>query len=74
MPAEALVNRIATDIRAFESDSQVRIFQGNVGDYEAFRRKELGTAADQPHRIRLQAAGRLSRVTSYRSGRGSSRH
>ena len=28
--------------------------QGNVADYEAFRHKELGTAADQPHRIRYK--------------------
>jgi hypothetical protein len=25
-----------------------------VSDYEAFRRKELGSAADQPHRIRYK--------------------
>jgi sulfate-transporting ATPase len=46
--------RIATHILAFEGDSQVRFFEGNVSDYEAFRRKELGTAADQPHRIRYK--------------------
>jgi energy-dependent translational throttle protein EttA len=48
------LDRIATHILAFEGDSQVRFFQGNVTDYEAFRRKELGTAADQPHRIRYK--------------------
>ncbi len=46
------LDRIATHILAFEGDSQVRFLQGNVTDYEAFRRKELGSAADQPHRIR----------------------
>jgi ATP-binding cassette ChvD family protein len=45
------LDRIATHILAFEGDSQVRFFQGNVSDYEEFRRKELGTAAEQPHRI-----------------------
>jgi sulfate-transporting ATPase len=35
-------------------DSQVRFFQCNVTDYEAFRHKELGTSADQPHRIRYK--------------------
>jgi hypothetical protein len=25
-----------------------------VSDYEAFRHKELGTAADQPHRIKYK--------------------
>ena len=48
------LDRIATHILAFEGDSQVRFFQGNVTDYEAFRHKELGTAADQPHRIRYK--------------------
>jgi ATP-binding cassette ChvD family protein len=45
------LDRIATHILAFEGDSQVRFFQGNVSDYEEFRRKEIGTAAEQPHRI-----------------------
>jgi ATPase subunit of ABC transporter with duplicated ATPase domains len=53
------LDRIATHILAFEGDSQVRFFQGNVSDYEAYRHKELGTAADQPHRIRYK---RLSRA------------
>jgi ATP-binding cassette ChvD family protein len=48
------LDRIATHILAFEGDSQVRFFQGNVSDYEEFRHKELGTAADQPHRIRFK--------------------
>jgi energy-dependent translational throttle protein EttA len=48
------LDRIATHILAFEGDSQVRFFDGNVSDYEAFRHKELGTAADQPHRIRYK--------------------
>src|SRR4051794_3796715 len=48
------LDRIATHILAFEGDSQVRFFQGNVTDYEAFRHKELGTSADQPHRIKYK--------------------
>ncbi len=48
------LDRLATHILAFEGDSQVRLFQGNVTDYEAFRHKELGTSADQPHRIRYK--------------------
>ncbi len=48
------LDRIATHILAFEGDSQVRFFEGNVTDYEAFRHKELGTAADQPHRLRFK--------------------
>ncbi len=48
------LDRIATHILAFEGDSQLRFFEGNVSDYEAFRHKELGTAADQPRRIRYK--------------------
>ena len=48
------LDRIATHVLAFEGDSQVRWFTGNVSDYEAYRHKELGTAADQPHRIRYK--------------------
>jgi energy-dependent translational throttle protein EttA len=48
------LDRIATHVLAFEGDSQVRFFEGNVSDYEAFRHKELGAAADQPHRIRYK--------------------
>jgi ATPase subunit of ABC transporter with duplicated ATPase domains len=48
------LDRIATHILAFEGDSQVRFFEGNLSDYEAFRHRELGTAADQPRRIRYK--------------------
>ncbi|RMF98738.1 MAG: energy-dependent translational throttle protein EttA [Gammaproteobacteria bacterium] len=49
------LDRIATHILAFEGDSQVTWFQGNYADYEADRRRRLGDAAEQPHRIRYQA-------------------
>ncbi|MCU0268647.1 MAG: energy-dependent translational throttle protein EttA [Acidimicrobiales bacterium] len=45
------LDRIATHILAFEGESQVRWFEGNFSEYEAFRHKELGAEADQPHRI-----------------------
>ncbi len=48
------LDRIATHILAFEGESQVRWFEGNVSDYEAFRKKELGSAAEQPHRIKYK--------------------
>jgi ATP-binding cassette ChvD family protein len=48
------LDRIATHVLAFEGDSQVRWFEGNFSDYEEWRHKELGTAADQPHRIRYK--------------------
>jgi sulfate-transporting ATPase len=48
------LDRIATHILAFEGDSQVEWFEGNYADYEADRRRRLGDAADQPHRIRYK--------------------
>jgi ATPase subunit of ABC transporter with duplicated ATPase domains len=48
------LDRIATHTLAFEGDSQVRWFEGNFSDYEAFRRKELGSAADQPTRLKYK--------------------
>ena len=48
------LDRITTHILAFEGDSQVRWFTGNVTEYETFRRRELGVAAEQPHRIRYK--------------------
>ncbi len=48
------LDRIATHVLAFEGDSVVRWFEGNFSEYEAFRHRELGTAADQPHRIRYK--------------------
>ena len=48
------LDRIATHILAFEGDSQERWFEGNFSEYEAWRRKELGAEADQPHRIKYK--------------------
>ncbi len=48
------LDRIATHILAFEGDSQVVWFEGNYQDYEADRHRRLGTAADQPHRIKYK--------------------
>ena len=52
------LDRIATHVLAFEGDSQVRWFEGNFTDYEAWRKKELGVAADQPHRIKYKPLSR----------------
>jgi ATPase subunit of ABC transporter with duplicated ATPase domains len=46
------LDRIATHILAFEGDSKVVWFEGNYSDYEKDRKARLGSAADQPHRIR----------------------
>ena len=48
------LDRIATHVLAFEGDSQVRWFEGNFSEYEEWRHKTLGTAADQPHRIKYK--------------------
>ncbi len=48
------LDRIATHVLAFEGDSQVRWFEGNFSEYEDFRHRELGAAADQPHRIKYK--------------------
>jgi ATP-binding cassette ChvD family protein len=48
------LDRIATHVLAFEGDSVVRWFEGNFTEYEEYRRRELGTAAEQPHRIRYK--------------------
>jgi sulfate-transporting ATPase len=48
------LDRIATHILAFEGESSVVWFEGNYSDYEQDRRRRLGAAADQPHRIRYR--------------------
>ena len=48
------LDRVATHILAFEGESQVVWFEGNYADYEADRRRRLGSAADLPHRIRYK--------------------
>jgi ATP-binding cassette ChvD family protein len=48
------LDRIATHILAFEGDSEVVWFEGNYADYEADRKRRLGTEADQPHRIKYR--------------------
>jgi sulfate-transporting ATPase len=48
------LDRIATHILAFEGDSQVVWFEGNYQDYDADRKRRLGAAAEQPHRIKYR--------------------
>ncbi len=52
------LDRICTHVLAFEGDSQVRWFEGNFSEYEAFRKKELGSDADTPHRIKYKPLAR----------------
>jgi ATP-binding cassette ChvD family protein len=52
------LDRVATHILAFEGDSEVVWFEGNYLDYEADRKRRLGAAADQPHRIKYKPLSR----------------
>jgi ATP-binding cassette ChvD family protein len=48
------LDRIATHILAFESDSQVVWFEGNYQEYVEDYRRRKGEDASQPHRIRYK--------------------
>jgi sulfate-transporting ATPase len=48
------LDRISTHILAFEGDSEVVWFEGNYQDYEVDRKRRLGAAADQPHRLKYR--------------------
>jgi ATP-binding cassette ChvD family protein len=52
------LDRIATHILAIEDEGKVEWFEGNCADYEAWRRKQLGSDADTPHRLRYRALTR----------------
>ncbi|MEX0906939.1 MAG: energy-dependent translational throttle protein EttA [Gemmatimonadota bacterium] len=48
------LDRIATHMLAFEGDSRVVWFEGNYQEYDADRHRRLGSAADQPHRVKYR--------------------
>ncbi len=48
------LDRMATHILAFEGDSHVEWFEGNFQDYEADKKRRLGEAAVEPHRIKFK--------------------
>ncbi|HEU0054693.1 MAG TPA: energy-dependent translational throttle protein EttA, partial [Longimicrobium sp.] len=48
------LDRIATHILAFESDSRVVWFEGNYREYELDRKRRLGAEAEVPHRIKYR--------------------
>src|SRR3990167_3859696 len=48
------LDRIATHIMAFEGDSDVVYFEGNYREYEADRRRRLGSAAEIPQRVKYR--------------------
>ncbi|KPK26646.1 MAG: ABC transporter ATP-binding protein [Desulfobacterales bacterium SG8_35_2] len=53
------LDRIATHILAFEGNSKVVWFEGNYSEYEADRKRRLGAAAEQPHRIKYRQLTRI---------------
>ena len=46
------LDRIATHILSYEDEAKVVFFEGNYTEFEADRKKRLGEAAAQPHRVR----------------------
>jgi len=48
------LDRVATHILAFEGESSVFWSEGNFSDYEENKRKRLGDAAVEPHRIKYR--------------------
>jgi len=53
------LDRTATHILAFEGESTIVWFEGNYSEYEADRKRRLGGAADQPHRIKYRQLTRV---------------
>jgi energy-dependent translational throttle protein EttA len=53
------LDRISTHILAFEGNSEVVWFEGNYSEYEKDRKARLGSAADQPHRIKYRQLTRV---------------
>jgi ATP-binding cassette ChvD family protein len=52
------LDRVATHMLAFEGDSHAEWFEGNYQDYEADKKRRLGIAAEQPHRIKYKRFAR----------------
>ncbi len=52
------LDRLATHILAFEGDSHVEWFEGNFEAYEEDKRRRLGAAATEPHRIKYRPLAR----------------
>jgi sulfate-transporting ATPase len=52
------LDRVATHILAFEEDGGLRFIYGNYSEYREDLHKRLGTAADQPHRLKYKSLKR----------------
>jgi ATP-binding cassette ChvD family protein len=52
------LDRLATHILSFEGDSHVEWFEGNFEAYEEDKRRRLGAASTEPHRIKYRPLAR----------------
>jgi len=52
------LDRVATHILAFEEDGTTRFVFGNYSEYREDLRKRVGSAADQPHRLKYRTLKR----------------
>jgi ATP-binding cassette ChvD family protein len=52
------LDRLATHILSFEGESHVEWFEGNFESYEEDKRRRLGDAATDPHRIKYKPLAR----------------
>ena len=48
------LDRVATDILAFQGESQVTWFEGSFEEYEQWVRETRGEEALEPHRIKYK--------------------
>ena len=52
------LDRIATHMLAFEGDSHVEWFEGNLADYEEDKKRRLGVDSVIPHRLKYKKFSR----------------
>ena len=50
----SFLDRLATHILAFEGEAQVEWFEDIFADYEEDKKRRLGDAAVEPHRIKFK--------------------
>ena len=50
---------IATHILDYGDEGKVTFYEGNFSDYEEWKKKTLGEAATQPHRIKYKRIGKI---------------
>ena len=48
------LDRIATHIIDYQDEGKVEFFEGNFSEYEDYKKRTLGEAALEPHRIKYK--------------------